>query len=31
MYLMPAPRGLAHHREGGVLVDFESIERVGDE
>ena len=26
-----APLRLAHHREGGVLVDLEDLERVGDE
>ena len=27
----PRARGLAHHREGGVLVGLEGLERVGDE
>ena len=26
-----APRGFAHHREGGVLLDVEALQRVGDE
>jgi len=28
---MAAPLRLAHHREGGVLVDLEDLERVGNE
>ena len=28
---MAARRGLAHHRDGGVLVGLEALERVGDE
>jgi hypothetical protein len=29
--LVPAPRRLAHHREGGVLVGLERLQRVGHE
>src|SRR5690606_17887449 len=30
-HAVAAPLRLAHHREGGVLVDLEVLERIGDE
>src|SRR5262249_34604789 len=31
VHLVPAARGLAHHRDGGILVRLQVVERVDDE